>query len=97
MATKGKGQLPKTSRWYCAGLDFLMLLLFHVTANDLFVFSRASKSNKKTASATGVAVQADTNDLNQPTNDLNQPTSDINQPRALVTLNDYNEYATSLL
>ena len=55
-----------------------MLLLFHVTANDLFVFSRASKSNKKTASATSVVVQADTNDLNQPTNDLNQPTNDIN-------------------
>ncbi|XP_037411444.1 uncharacterized protein LOC119274820 isoform X2 [Triticum dicoccoides] len=60
--------------------------------------NKASKSNKKTASATGVVVQADTNDLNQPTNDLNQPTNDlnqptndINQPRALVTLNDYNE------
>jgi hypothetical protein len=84
MVTKGKSHLPKTSRWYCAGCLSRMLLLFRTTLSALSLsFSRASKSNKKTANATGAAVQANSHD--------------VNQPGPVVALNDYNEYITNLL
>jgi hypothetical protein len=63
-----------------------VITLSHYTQCSLSLslsFSRASKSNKKTANATGAAVQANSHD--------------VNQPRPVVALNDYNEYITNLL
>jgi hypothetical protein len=85
MVTKGKSHLPKTSRWYCAGvfLGCYYSFALHSVLSLSLSFSRASKSNKKTANATGAAVQANSHD--------------VNQPGPVVALNDYNEYITNLL
>ncbi|CAM0879435.1 unnamed protein product [Alopecurus aequalis] len=52
--------------------------------------NKVSKSNKKTANATGDVVQADTNDVNQP-RPVVTLNDNVNEPRPVVTLNDYNE------
>jgi hypothetical protein len=80
--TKGKGQLPRTSRWQLCRLSFSdVITLPHYTQCSLSL-SRSSKSNKKTPNTTGAAIQANTHD--------------VNQPGPVVALNDYNEYKTNL-
>jgi hypothetical protein len=91
--TKGKGQLPKTSRWYFAGFLFVITLSRYSQCSP--PLSRLSKSNK-TVNATGDVVQADTSDVNQP-KPVTTLNDNANESRPVVTLNDFNEYATNFL